>query len=96
MTSLTMSLYFGAGILSGTLISIFINRKTKLYDALWNQIKRPQAWLNTLQWFVLTLFVVAVFLGFSSLLNPSVEVRQLIIGFASGLMMAYLPTKDMK
>ncbi len=93
MGSFTLSLIFGAGIFTGTIISLVVVRKTGVYNYVWNQIKRKNHWVNLLQWFVLTLFVEAVLVGFGSLINRSESVIQFIVGLGLGLMMALLPMK---
>ncbi len=93
MGSLTLSLYFGAGILGGTIISLLLVRKTALYTNVWNQLKSKHYWMDQLKWVILALFVTAVFVGFSSLLNPSDEIFRFILGLSVGLMMALLPVK---
>lgn len=96
MESYTLSFIFAAGVFIGTTISIIVVRKTAVYNTVWKQIKRKNHYVNMLQWLILTLFSVAVFVGFGSLISKSDALIQFMIGLGSGLMMALLPMKEMK
>ncbi len=61
-----------------------------------NKLKDKNHYVNMLQWLILTLFSVAVFVGFGSLISKSDALIQFMIGLGSGLMMALLPMKEMK
>lgn len=93
MGTFALSLYFGAGVLSGTLISLFVVRKFGLYAKLWKQLESKKHWLNQIKWVILTLFVQSAVLGLVSLINPSDEIKQISLGLGIGLMMALLPMK---
>ena len=94
MGSFSLSLIFAAGLFIGTAISLLVIRKTGLYKYVWNQIKRKKHWVNLLEWLILTLFVVAVLVGFGSLISQDEALIRFIIGLGTGLTMAFLPIRN--
>ncbi len=96
MGSFTTSLIFAAGLFIGTALSMLLVRKTGFYSYVWNQIKRKKHWLNLLQWSILSFFVVAVFVGFGSLISSDESMIRFLIGLGLGLTMALLPIKEAK